>query len=332
MSKKLSLTKALVFASMLATSIIVAHPLKTSAAVVSGQTYKLINVGSGKALDVYAAGTTNYTNVDIYTDNGTGAQQWRIVQNSDGTYKLINVNSNKALDVYAAGNADYTNVDIYDDNNTGAQKWNIIQNSDGSYKLINTNSWKALDVYADGNADYTNVDIYTDNGTAAQKWNIVPVNGGSNPSVNKPSEVPSDIWTYAINADKKYTNDGDFALLLCAVMKKESYFGAGLGGSPSSGDGLMQVEPNTRNAYAAKFQAKYGYAYNHGSYQDQVYLGALILNENIVQFGSVYNGLLHYNGGPNWYPGATDSYGRVIEADKYANEVYGTYRSYGGKR
>lgn len=53
---------------------------------------------------------------------------------------------------------------------------------------------------------------------------------------------------------------------------------------------------------------KYGHAYNHNSEQDQVYMGALILNEKIVRFGSIYNGLLHYNGGDYWYPGATDSY------------------------
>ncbi|GFZ29890.1 hypothetical protein CSC2_04160 [Clostridium zeae] len=335
MIKKTFIKKAATFIAMAAvtvTTLAVAQPLKASAAVVSGQTYKIINVGSGKALDVYAAGTANYTNVDIYSDNGTAAQQWNIVANSDGTYKIINNNSWKALDVYAAGTADYTNVDIYDDNGTAAQKWRLVSNSDGSYKIINANSNKALDVYAAGTADYTNVDIFTDNGTAAQKWNIVQVGGGTSPTVTKPGEVPSDIWTYTINADKVYGNTGDFALLLCAVIKKESAFGAGLGGSPSAGDGLMQVEPNTRNAYASQFQAKFGHAYNHGSYQDQVYLGALILNANIVQFGSVYSGLLHYNGGPNWYPGATDSYGRPILADQYANAVYATYQSYGGKK
>ena len=331
MSKHAFIKKAVAFTAMVTITISVIHPLKVSAAVVSGQTYKLINVNSGKALDVYAAETANYSNVDIYSDNGTDAQKWNVVNNSDGTYKLINTNSKKALDVYAAGIADYSNVDIYDDNGSSAQKWNIIANSDSTYKLINANSKKALDVYAAGTADYSNVDIYTDNGTAAQKWKLVQVSGGTS-TVGKPAEAPNDIWGYAINADTKFNKSGDFALLLCAVIKKESNYGAGLSGSPSSGDGLMQVEPNTRNAYASKFNSTYGHAYNHGSPQDQIYMGALILNENIVQFGSIYNGLLHYNGGPNWYPGATDSYGRVIEADKYADAVYSTYRSYGGKQ
>lgn len=158
-----------------------------------------------------------------------------------------------------------------------------------------------------------------------------PTTPPTNPSVTKPSEVPSHIWTYAVNADNKFGKGGDFALLLSAVIKKESSFGAGLPGSPSAGDGLMQVEPNTRNAYLSQFSSKFGRAYNHSSEQDQVYLGALILNEKIVKFGNIYNGLLHYNGGDNWYPGATDSYGRPILANQYADAVYSTYKGYGGK-
>ncbi|WP_315074019.1 RICIN domain-containing protein [uncultured Clostridium sp.] len=328
--KNVFLKKVIAFTAMTAITLSVIPTLKASAAVVSGQTYKLINVNSGKALDVYAAKTDNYTNVDIYSDNNTNAQKWNIVANSDGTYKLINTGSNRALDVYAAGTDDYTNVDIYDDNGSNAQKWRITQNSDGSYKLINAGSNKALDVYAAKTDDYTNVDIYSDNGTAAQKWNIVQVSGGTS-TVSKPSEVPSDIWQYAYNVDSKFSKNGDYALLLCAVIKRESNFGTGLNGSPSAGDGLMQVEPSTRNAYAGEFTSTFGHAYNNSS-QDQVSMGGMILNDMIKQFGgSVYQGLLHYNGGPDWYPGATDSYGRPIEADKYADAVYATYKSYGGK-
>jgi len=134
-----------------------------------------------------------------------------------------------------------------------------------------------------------------------------------------------------MNVDNKYGKGGDFALLLCAVIKKESNFGAGLSGSPSAGDGLMQVEPNTRNSYLSKFSSTFGRTYNHSSEQDQVCMGAMILDEKIAKFGNIYNGLLHYNGGDYWYPGATDSYGRPILANQYADAVYATYKGYGGK-
>lgn len=193
-------------------------------------------------------------------------------------------------------------VEVYEHDNFGGTKWTYTSSS----------SWVGTTV----NDKMSSVKIYT---------------GSPNPSVTKPSEVPSHIWTYTMNAGNKFGKGGDFALLLSAVIKKESSFGAGLPGSPSAGDGLMQVEPNTRNAYLSQFSSTFGRAYNHSSEQDQVYLGALILNEKIVKFGNIYNGLLHYNGGDYWYPGATDSYGRPILANQYADAVYATYKGYGGK-
>ncbi|SHO52426.1 carbohydrate-binding protein [Anaerocolumna xylanovorans] len=193
-------------------------------------------------------------------------------------------------------------VEVYEHDNFGGTKWTYTSSS----------SWVGDTV----NDKMSSVKIYI---------------GSTAPSVTKPSEVPSNIWTYTMNVDNKFGKGGDFALLLCAVIKKESSFGAGLPGSPSAGDGLMQVEPNTRNAYLSQFSSTFGRAYNHSSEQDQVCLGALILNEKIAKFGNIYNGLLHYNGGDYWYPGATDSYGRPILANQYADIVYATYKGYGGK-
>ncbi len=193
-------------------------------------------------------------------------------------------------------------VEVYEHDNFGGTKWTYTSSS----------SWVGTAV----NDKMSSVKIYT---------------GSPNPSVTKPSEVPSHIWTYTMNVDNKYGKGGDFALLLCAVIKKESNFGAGLSGSPSAGDGLMQVEPNTRNSYLSKFSSTFGRTYNHSSEQDQVCMGAMILDEKIDKFGNIYNGLLHYNGGDYWYPGATDSYGRPILANQYADAVYATYKGYGGK-
>ncbi|RED59407.1 putative chitinase [Cohnella lupini] len=148
--------------------------LTASAAVSSGVTYNLINVNSGKYLDVQGVGTVDGSNVQIWGSADTVARRWTIFQNSDGTFKLINPNSGKALDVNAAGTANGSNVQIWSDNGTGAQKWWLDLNADGSYTLVNLNADKALDVSGAGTADGTNVQIWTKNGTAAQKWWIVP--------------------------------------------------------------------------------------------------------------------------------------------------------------
>ncbi len=136
-------------------------------------TYKLINLTSGKALDVTGSGTADGINVQIYTDNGSGAQKWTVTSLGGGVYKLVNPNSGKALDVDNSGTADGTNVRIWSDNGTSAQQWRLIDTGDGYYKLINVNSNKALDVTSSGTADGTNVQIYTDNATGAQQWKLV---------------------------------------------------------------------------------------------------------------------------------------------------------------
>ncbi|MGZ7442560.1 carbohydrate-binding protein [Paenibacillus sp. TH7-28] len=238
--------------------------------------------------------------VTFYADINYGG---KAVTLGTGNYTLSQLNANGIPNDWMSSlkvPSGWT-VEVYENDNFGGTRWTFTSSS----------SWVGDAI----NDKMSSVKIYT----------------GSPSTVTKPAEVPSHIWNYVVNADNAYGKGGDFALLLSAVIKKESSFGAGLPGSPSAGDGLMQVEPNTRNAYLSQFSAKFGHAYNHGSEQDQVYLGALILNEKIVRFGNIYNGLLHYNGGDNWYPGATDSYGRPILADQYANAVYATYKGYGGR-
>ncbi|MHA6529872.1 cellulase family glycosylhydrolase [Paenibacillus sp. BAC0078] len=141
--------------------------------IVSGKTYKLVNVGSGKALDVAAAGTADGTNVQIWDDNGTGAQQWVITDVGGGLYKVINVNSGKGLDVANWGTANGSNVQIWSYGDGTNQKWSITKVG-SAYKL--SNNGKALDVDSAGTANGTNVQIWDDNGTNAQKWNLYQLN------------------------------------------------------------------------------------------------------------------------------------------------------------
>ncbi|UXH80452.1 transglycosylase SLT domain-containing protein [Roseateles amylovorans] len=130
-----------------------------------------------------------------------------------------------------------------------------------------------------------------------------------------PAGMPAELWQGCQDAAKKTGVD---PYLLAAQMEKESQFGKGLSGSPSAGDGLMQVEPGTRQAYAGKFQEKMGHAYDHGDPKDQIAMAGVILAD---KGGDATNMLQKYNGGDNWAPGATDSYGREIKAAEYAASV-----------
>ncbi|WP_036720711.1 RICIN domain-containing protein [Paenibacillus harenae] len=141
--------------------------------VVSGGTYKLINTNSGKALEVDAWGTANGSNVQIWTEGASQANQlWQVTHTGGGAYKLINAHSGKSLEVSGLATANGSNVQIGD---YASQHWRIVDTGSGYMKLIDTNSGKALDVAGSGTSDGTNVHIWDDLGNGAQRWKLVRV-------------------------------------------------------------------------------------------------------------------------------------------------------------
>jgi hypothetical protein len=116
----------------------------------------------GLCLDDRSASTANFNPIQVFTCNGTGAQQWTVA--SGNTLQVLG----KCLDVDAAGTANGTTVDLYTCNGTGAQTW--IPQSNGS--LVNPNSGKCLDDTGFGGSG-TQAQIWACTGGANQKW-ILP--------------------------------------------------------------------------------------------------------------------------------------------------------------
>ncbi|MEV4145440.1 ricin-type beta-trefoil lectin domain protein [Amycolatopsis sp. NPDC049691] len=114
----------------------------------------------GKCVDVAGASTANGTTVDLYTCNGTNAQQWT---STSGTLRALG----KCLDVNAAGTANGTRVQLYDCNGTGAQQWTHSGN-----QLVNPASGKCLDATGPSSADGTPLQIWTCTGAANQSWTL----------------------------------------------------------------------------------------------------------------------------------------------------------------
>jgi glucosylceramidase len=114
----------------------------------------------GKCVDVAAASSANGTAVQLYTCNGTTAQQWTV--GTDATIRALG----KCLDVAAAGTANGARVQIYDCNGTAAQQW---QRS--GTQLLNTGSGKCLDATGPSSADGTPLQIWSCTGAANQQWN-----------------------------------------------------------------------------------------------------------------------------------------------------------------
>ncbi len=137
--------------------------------------YKLLNVHSGKALDVVGGSTADGAAVDQWGDNGGANQQWELVSVSGGYFKIISVNSGKALDVFNASTSDGGNIDQWTDNGGANQQWSLTLIGDSNYKLINRHSGKALDVFNASTSDGGSIDQWTDNGGANQQWRLEQV-------------------------------------------------------------------------------------------------------------------------------------------------------------
>jgi hypothetical protein len=115
----------------------------------------------GLCLDDRSASTAEYNPIQVYTCNGTGAQQWTVEPNN--TLEVLGM----CLDVDAAGTANGTPVDLYTCNGTAAQVWE--PQPDGA--LLNPNSGKCLDDTGYGGSG-TQVQIWSCSGNNNQSWTL----------------------------------------------------------------------------------------------------------------------------------------------------------------
>jgi chitinase len=115
----------------------------------------------GLCLDDRSASTADFNPIQVYTCNGTSAQNWTV--NSNGTLTVLG----DCLDVAGAGTANGTLVDLYPCNGTGAQSW--VHESNG--ELVNANSGKCLDDTGYGGSG-TQVQIWACADTSNQQWNV----------------------------------------------------------------------------------------------------------------------------------------------------------------
>ncbi|AEY85529.1 chitinase [Streptomyces hygroscopicus subsp. jinggangensis 5008] len=128
----------------------------SGAAAATGQITSL----AGKCVDVAGATTGNGTAVQLYTCNGSAAQQWDV--RSDGTIRALG----KCLDVASAGTANGTRVQLWDCNGSAAQQRTVTAARD----IVNPQADKCLDATGNSSADGTPLQIWTCTGAANQKW------------------------------------------------------------------------------------------------------------------------------------------------------------------
>ena len=115
---------------------------------------------NGLCLDDRSASTTPFNPIQVYTCNGTGAQQWTYTNN---TLQVLG----NCLDVNSGGTANGTTVDLYPCNGTGAQVWQ--HQSNGEY--LNPQSGKCLDDTGWGGSG-TQSQIWACTSNTNQQWSL----------------------------------------------------------------------------------------------------------------------------------------------------------------
>ena len=161
--------------------------------------YYIISAASGNYLDIAGGYTTNGTNIQVYSPNGSVAQKYKFVNTQpngiiEGNYYLTTAGNNKyTLDVYAGSKNNYGNIQVYSLNKTKAQQFKLVYRNDGFYSIENVNSQRVLDVYAGSRNNGANVQQYSWNGSNAQKWILRKNINGTYTFINAGSGKALDI-------------------------------------------------------------------------------------------------------------------------------------------
>lgn len=130
-------------------------------------------------VDVYGGYTTDRTNIQLWQDNSSKAQQFEFTKNSDGTYRIKSMISGKVLDAQGAGMTSGTNVFQYTYNGTANQHWYLERTSIGTYALRNKNSNLYLDISGGSVQNGGNIQQWQGTTTLNQQFFVEPASKSS---------------------------------------------------------------------------------------------------------------------------------------------------------
>lgn len=128
-------------------------------------------IDSNHVLDVSEASTRDGANIQIWKQNNTQAQQFKVSHDSNGFVTFTNVKSGRALDVCYASARNGANIWQHTSNGTRAQKWIVKRDGDG-YRIISAlNSNYSLDLLNDSISNGNNIQLYSNkNDDKGQRW------------------------------------------------------------------------------------------------------------------------------------------------------------------
>lgn len=139
----------------------------TAVAIPNGNYYINVRSKVASSVDIPGGSAADSTAIQLYSGNGSKAQQFTFTRQSDGSYEIVNVNSGKALDVRNGVAENNAIVQQYSRNNFQAQRWFIRDSGAGYYLQSALGNW-VLDLSGGNTANGAAIRLYTPNGTASQ--------------------------------------------------------------------------------------------------------------------------------------------------------------------
>lgn len=152
-----------------------AQKYSLASAGVSISTGSNVRIQSSKndkmVMDIQGASAANKASVQLYSSNGSNAQQFRFTEVGNGVYTIQNVGSGKVIDLAGGKGGNKVPVQQYSSNGTAAQQWSVIANGNG-YVFVSAKTAKAIDIPSGNAVIRAKLQTYTYNGTAAQQWSV----------------------------------------------------------------------------------------------------------------------------------------------------------------
>ena len=185
----------------------------------SDGSYEIVNVNSGKALDVRNGVAENNAIVQQYSRNNSQAQRW-FIRDSGAGYYLQSALGNWVLDLSGGNTVDGAAIRLYTPNGTASQLF-VVSSSDvsittGVSMIITSVANKKLvtDVTGASTANGARVQLYSSNNTNAQKYRFESIGNGTYKIVNVNSGKVLDVSggsTANGAALQQYTNNNTVA-------------------------------------------------------------------------------------------------------------------------
>ena len=164
----------------------------------SDGSYEIVNVNSGKALDVRNGVAENNAIVQQYSRNNSQAQRW-FIRDSGAGYYLQSVLGNWVLDLSGGNTANGAAIRLYAPNGTASQLF-VVSSSDvniatGVSMIITSvaNKKLVMDVTSASTVNGARVQLYSSNNTNAQKYRFESIGNGTYKIVNVNSGKVLDV-------------------------------------------------------------------------------------------------------------------------------------------